>query len=158
MEVNNRDDFLACLDCYPERNELQVFVHAKRCLLDAVAEVGFDDFCGHDYEVIGLLSEALHGCGTEAALWGQVFIDLWYCSNFGGPHWAELVARDPANARYAVQAAYWVFAVSGADGGRALAALLNRYKGWAAAEQGISRQAGDWQRQWWQRSVLPHRR
>jgi hypothetical protein len=158
MEVANRDDFLACLDRYPERNGLEVFAHAKRHLLDALAEVGFDDFRGHDYEVIGRLSEALYGRGTEASLWGQVFIDLWYCSNFGGPHWAELVARDAANARYAVQAAYWVFAVSGADGGRALAALLDRCKCWDAVEQCIPRQAGDWQRQWWQRSVLPHRK
>jgi hypothetical protein len=157
MEVANRDDFLACLDRSPERNGLEVFAHAKRHLLDAVAEVSFDDFRGHDYEVIGRLSEALYGRGTEAALWGQVFIDLWYCSNFGGSHWVELVARDPANARYAVQAAYWVFAVSGADGGPALAAILNHSRCWAVAEQSVPRQPGDWQRAWWQRSVLPRR-
>jgi hypothetical protein len=139
MEVANRDDFLACLDRYLERYGLEVFAHSKRHLLDAVAEVGFGDFRGHDYEVIGRLSEAMYGHGTEAALWGQVFIDLWYCNNFGGTHWAELVARDPANARYAVQAAYWVFAVSGADGGRVLAAVLNRCGSWVVAAECIPR-------------------
>jgi hypothetical protein len=86
-----------------------------------------------------------------------VFIDLWYCNNFGGPHWAELVARDTANSRYAVQAAYWVFAVSGADGGAALASILNRCRCWAVAERSVTRQPDDWQRAWWQQSVLPGR-
>src|SRR5262249_12061788 len=78
----------------------------------------------------------------EAALWGMVFIDMWYCSNFGGRHWAELVSRDPANVRFAIQAAYWVFAVSGADGGPALAAILNRCRCWEVAEQYVLRRPG----------------
>ena len=157
MEVANRDDFLACLDRCPERNELEVFAHAKRHLLDAVVEVGFDDFRGHDYEVIGRLSDAIHGRGTEAALWGQVFIDLWYCSNFGARHWAELVARDAENVRYAIQAAHWVFAASGADGGPALAAILNRRRCWGVAQQHVSLQDSDGLRAWWAGSVLPLR-
>jgi hypothetical protein len=91
---------------------LEVYSNAMRHVRDAVAEVDFNDFRGQDYEVIGRLSQALHGRSTEAALWARVFIDLWYCNKFGGPHWAELVARDTANSRYAVQTAYWVFAVS----------------------------------------------
>jgi hypothetical protein len=154
MEVANRDYFLASLDRYPEPNKLEVFTHAKRHLLSAVAEVGFDDFRGRDYEILGRLSQALRSRGTGAALWGQVFIDLWYCSNFGGPHWTELVARDPANARYATQAAFWVFEVSGADGGPALASILNQCRCWEVAEQYVPRQSEDW----WQQSVLPHRR
>jgi hypothetical protein len=157
MKVANRLDFLACLDRYPERNDLEVFAHAKRHLLAAADEVGFDDFRGSDYEVIGRLGQVLSGRDSEAALWGMVCIDLWYCSNFGGRHWAELVARDSANARYAIQAAYWVFAVSAADGGPALAAILNRCRCWGVAEQYIPRQPGDWQRGWWERSVLPRR-
>lgn len=158
MDVANRQDFLACLDRYPDRNGLAVFVHAKRHLIAAIDEVGFDGFHGPDYEVVGRLAERLYGRESEAAMWGLAFIDLWYCSNFGDRHWGELVARDAANVRYAIEAAYWLFAVSGADGGPALAAILNRCKCWGVAEQCIPRQAGDWQRDWWQRSVLPRRK
>lgn len=67
------------------------------------------------------------------------------------------VSRDPGNARYAVQAAYWVFVVSGADGGPTLASILNRCRCWAVAERSLPSQPGDGQRAWWQRSVLPGR-
>ena len=29
MQVASREDFLACLDRYPDRNQLEVFAHAK---------------------------------------------------------------------------------------------------------------------------------
>jgi hypothetical protein len=157
MDVADRHDFLTCLDQYPECNELEVRAHAKRHFLFAVDEVGFSNFGGRDYEVMGRLSESLGALDSEASLWGMVFIDLWHCSNFGGRHWAELVARDPANVRYAIQAAHWVFAVSGADGGRALAAILNRCRCWGIAEQYIPRQQGDGLRRWWETRVLPRR-
>jgi len=154
MNVANRQD----LDQYDSRNGLEVFAHAKRHLLAAVDEVGFDDFGGHDYEVVGRLAETLHDRDSDAALWGMVFIDLWFCSNFGGRHWSDLVARDPANIKYAVQAAHWVFAVSGANGGRALAAILNQYRCWRLAEQYISHQSDNGLRGWWDASVLLWRR
>jgi hypothetical protein len=157
MIVANRKDFLACLDQYTVRNELEVFAHAKRHLLAAVDEVSFDDFVGHDYEVMGRLREALDGQGSEASLWGQAFIDLWYCSNFGRSHWADLVARDSANARYAIQAAHWVFAVSGANEAPALAAILNRFRCWEVAQQCVSLQSSNGLRSWWEECVLPLR-
>jgi hypothetical protein len=157
MNVGNRQDFLACLDQHDDRNGLEVFAHAKRHLLVAVDEVGFDDFGGHDYEVVGRLAETLHERDNDAALWGRVFIDLWYCSNFGGRHWSELVARDPANITYAIQAAHWVFAVSGANGGPALAAVLNQRRCWDVAEQYMSQHAERWLREWWAASVVPLR-
>jgi hypothetical protein len=157
MELANQQDFLACLDRYSERNALEVFAHSKAHLLIVVKEIGFDDFLGHDYMVIGRLAEALQRRDSENALWGLAFIDLWYCSNFGGRHWGELVARDPTNSRYAIQAAYWVFWQSGADGGQALAAILNRCGCWNVAERYIPEQAGDWQWAWWKKYVLPWR-
>jgi hypothetical protein len=157
MDIANRQDFLACLDQYPERNHLEVFAHSKGHLVAAMDEVGFDDFQGRDYGVIGRLAQTLEGSDSEAALWGRVFIGLWYCSNFGGQHWVKLLKRNPENVRYAIQAAYWVFAISRANGGAALAAILNRSRCWNVAEQHI-RQVGDkWQREWWQRSVLSQR-
>jgi hypothetical protein len=157
MELANHQDFLACLDRYSERNALEVFAHSKARLLAVVEEIGFDDFLGHDYEVIGRLADTLHRKESEDALWGLAFIDLWYCSNFGGQHWEKLVAPNPTNSRYAIQAAFWVYLTSGADGGPALAAMLNRYGCWEIAERYIAEQAGDWQREWWQNSVLPRR-
>ena len=157
MEITNRHDFVTCLDRYPQRNGLNVYAHAKRHLLAAVDEVSFNDFHGPDYEVIGRLSQALHSRDTEAALWGMVFIDLWYCRNFGGQHWVELIARDLANVRFAIQAAYLVFAASGADGGSALAAILNRCRCWEVAERYVPQQVRERLRGWWQESVLPHR-
>lgn len=157
MNVTNRQEFLACLDSYPDRNALAVFAHAKRHFIAAVDEVGFTNFHGQDYEVMGRLAEMLAGRKTEAALWGLVLIDLWYCSNFGGPQWGKLVGRDPTNVRYAIQAAYWVYAVSGADGGPALAAILNRCGCWKIAEEFIPQVSGDELQTWWERSVLPRR-
>jgi len=157
MNVANRQDFLACLDQHDGRNGLEVFAHAKRHLLAAIEEVGFGDFGGHDYEVVGRLAETLHKHDSDTALWGMVFIDLWYCSNFGGCHWSELVVRDPANIGYAIQAANWVFAESGADGGPALAAILNQCRCWSVAEQYISQHSDDGLRGWWAASVVPLR-
>jgi len=157
MDVANRNDFFACLDQYPDRNELEVFAHAKRYLLAAVDQVGFGDFVGHDYEVMGRLSEALNAQNNEASLWGLAFIDLWYCSNFGGRHWVELVARDSANARYAIQAAHWVFAVSGANGAPALAAILNRCRCWEVAQQYVPPRSATGLCGWWEKCVLPLR-
>lgn len=156
MDVANREDFLACLDKHLSRNGLQVFAFSKRHLLTAVEEVGFEDFRGRDYEVISRLRELLRVHGSESALWGLVFIDLWYCSNFGGRHWEELVARDPANIRYAIEAAHWIFAVSKANGGRRLAVLINRYHCGSLSEQYIRQHPGDGLRAWWQCSVLPY--
>ena len=106
---------------------------------------------------VGKVAEALRGRDTDAALWGLVFIDLWYCSNFGGPLWAQLMARDPNAVGLAIQAACWVHAVSGADGGPALAALLNRHRCWEIAEQCVRCSTMRWVRDWWRRSVLPQR-
>src|SRR5215218_486826 len=122
MNVANRDDFLACLHRDPTLVGLEVFALARRHFLAVVDEAGFDNFGGHDWEVMNRVSWVFGDRDDTPALWGMVFLDLWFCSNFGGRHWEELVARDPANVRYAIQAAYWVFAVSSADGGRALAA------------------------------------
>src|SRR5690349_24979363 len=98
MRITDRQDFLACLDLDdPSRNALEVFAFSKRHLIAAVDEVGFDDFHGADCMVLGRVGEALRQCDSEAALWGLVFIDLWFCRNFGGWQWGELVARDPAN-------------------------------------------------------------
>jgi hypothetical protein len=157
MEVANRDDFLVCLNQYASRNSLEVFAFSKCQLLAAVEEVRFDDFNGHDYEVMGRLEKALRPQQSEAALWGLVFIDLWYCENFGGDHWIALLNRDRANIRYAIEAAYWVFAVSGSDGGRVLAGMINRCCCWEIATRYISRQTGDGTSLWWQTRVLPHR-
>src|SRR5438874_1485268 len=97
MDVTNRQDFLVCLDRHPSLNELDVFTFSKKQLIIAINETGFEDFCGYDYEVMGRLGQVLRQRDSEAALWGLVFIDLWHCSNFGGQHWNELVARDCDN-------------------------------------------------------------
>jgi hypothetical protein len=159
MEIANRQDFLACLDCHTNRRHgLEVFHHAKRQLLAAVDEVGFDDFRGHDYEVIDRLRIALSGRDSDAALWGMVFIDLWFCSNFGGPHWEELIARDNANVRFAIEVAFWVRTVSRKDGSLALAGILKRLRCWKVAEQAMARlPARDGRRGWFEHSVVPWR-
>jgi hypothetical protein len=158
MYVANRDDFLACLDRHPDRNGLEVFALAKRQFLDVVDEVGFNGFGGHDWEVMNRVSRVFGDRDDTPALWGMVFIDLWFYSNFGGRHWDELVRRDPANVRYAIQAAHWVFAVYSADGGRALAAIIDRCRCWDVAERCISQVRDDGLRGWWLRRVLPQTR
>jgi hypothetical protein len=157
MRINNRQDFLACLCGGLDRNELEVFLFARHHLLRAMDETGFDDFHGADCSILGRLAEGLQQCDSDAALWGLVFIDLWFCSNFGGRHWDELVARDPANVQYAIEAASWVVAVSGADGSHALAAIFNRHHRWGAADEFILRPSDKWFRSWWRRCVLPRR-
>jgi hypothetical protein len=85
MDVTNRQEFLACLDKYTGRNELEVFARAKRHLLGAADQIGFQDFAGPDYEVMGRLYEALRGQESEASLWGLAFIDPGSFSRaFGG--------------------------------------------------------------------------
>lgn len=158
MYVRNREDFLACLDRDQEVSQLEVFAHARQHLIAAVDDLGFNTFDGQDYEVMGRLWTALSSRDTDAALWGRVCIALWNCNNFGGPYWAELVARDTTNIRYAIEAAYWVFRVSRADGGRALAAILNHCACWDVAERFVPRAKADLQQVWWQRSVMPHRK
>jgi hypothetical protein len=135
---------------------LEVFEFVKNRLLAAIDEVGFDDFQGEDREVFNRMMRALSQSPGETALWIQVFLDLWHCENFGGQHWAELIRRDSANVPYAIQAAYWVFASSSANGGRSLAAMINQCRCWRAAEEYILRQAGRGLRDWWQQSVLPY--
>jgi hypothetical protein len=158
MDIANRQDFLACLDRFSDRNRLEVFQHAKRWLLAAVDEVGFDDFRGHDYEVIGRLARALSGRDSDAALWGKVFIDLWFCSNFGGRHWEELIARNSANVLFAIEVVCWVRSVSRKDGSLALAGILKRLGCWKVAEQAIARlPARDGRRGCFEQSVLPWR-
>lgn len=157
MRITSQQDFLASLFCEHTRNELAVFVHSRHYLLRAVDEIGFDDFRGADCTVLGRMSEALGRRSSEAALWGRVFIDLWFCSNFGGRHWDALVARDAGNVRYAIEAAFWVFAVSGADGGAALAAILNRHHCWDAATDYVPEWTVDAFVEWWRTCVLPHR-
>lgn len=157
MAILDRHDFIACLGGSPDLEDLEVFTHSRRHLIKALDEVGFEDFRGLDYEVMGRLGEALRGIQSEPALWGLVFIDLWYCSNFGGQHWSSLVARDVTNLRYAIEAAHWVVAESGSDGGATLAALINRCRGWGVAEQYVRLRAGTFLRGWWQHSVLPHK-
>ncbi len=158
MPASHRKEFLDCLFSHPRwRRELEVFAYVKDRLLTAIDEVGFDDFQGEDREVIGRLFTALSPAHSEEALWVQVFLNLWHCNNFGGPHWVELIRRDTANVRYAILAAYWVFAVSSANGGRSLAAMINRCRCWRIAEQHIPRKTSDRLRQWWLHCVLPHR-
>jgi hypothetical protein len=61
---------------------------------------------------------------------------------------ADGSARDPANIRYVIEVAYYVFAVSGAKGGRAPAETINQCHCWRIAEQHIPRQYGDRLRHW----------
>lgn len=157
MDVSNRQSFLACLDKYTSRNELDAFAHAKRHLIESADQIGFEDFVGPDYVVMGRLYDALRVQNSQASLWGLAFIDLWYCSNFGGCHWAELVTRDSANARYAIQAAHWVFTVSGANGAPALAAILNQCRCWEVAQNYVLRGSANGLQVWWERCVLPLR-
>jgi hypothetical protein len=157
LNVADRDDCLACLDHHPTLAGLEVLALARRHFLAVLDEVGFDNFGGHDWEIMNRVSWVFGDRDDTPALWGMVFLDLWFCSNFGGRHWEELVARDPANVRYAIEAAQWVFTVSSADGGRALAAILDRCYCWAVAEPFIPKERGSSLRHWWLQSVLPWR-
>jgi hypothetical protein len=158
MKIANRQDFLACLDAKDKALDVfglrAAFAFCKRHLLTAVDEVGFHDFLGEDYEVMGRLRSILSTRSSESALWGLVFIDIWYCSNFGGRHWAELVRRDPTSIRFAICVAYWVLMVSGSDGAFSLAAIINQRDCWDIAEQCIP-QGEENLRAWWYDSVLP---
>ena len=150
----NKQQFLACLDSrFGAR--LEVFAEAKRHLPAAVAEIGFDDFRGHDYEVMNRFQTRLVGTQSEAGMWGLVAVDLWFCNNFGGVHWAGLLTRDAANVRFAIQTAYWVFIVSGKNCGAALANLITRTRCWKAAESAMCGEANKGLREWWRGAVLP---
>jgi hypothetical protein len=158
MPVSRNKELLDCLFHRRPEGELEVFTFCLQHLHAAIEEAGFDDFSGHDYEVVNRMSWVVWERDSEAALWGRVFIDLWHCENFRPwPHWVELIRRDPTNVRYAIQAAHWVFAVSSANGGRALAAIINQCRCWRIADQYIPRQYGDRLRQWWLHSVLTYR-
>ena len=158
MKIANRQDFLVCLDRTDKASNAfvrEMCAFCKPHLLTAVDEVGFRDFLGEDYEVMGRLAPILSAHSSESALWGLVLIDVWYCSNFGGRHWGELVSRDPTNIRFAIRAAYWVLLVSGADGASSLATIIDQHDCWDVAEQCISQGCEDALRAWWYDSVLP---
>jgi len=161
MMITRREDFLdrlncreECLDAYGLR---ELFRVCKRHLLGALDEVGFDDFLGEDCEVMGRVGSILSAHGSESALWGQVFLDMWHCGNFNGRLWTELVKRDPTNIRFAIRVAYWVLVVSGADGDSSLATIINQYDCWDLAQQYIPQQGEDGLRAWWYDSLLPQR-
>ncbi|MCI0379798.1 MAG: hypothetical protein L0215_19635 [Gemmataceae bacterium] len=152
----NKQEFLACLDARSAHG-LEVFAEAKRRLPAAIEEIGFVDFGGHDYEAMNRFQTQLVGRSSEAALWGLVAVDLWFCKNFGGAHWPGLIERDSANVRFAIQTAYWVFIMSGKNCGAGLAALITRRRCWKKAEEYIRAERDKEIRGWWNRSVLPFR-
>jgi hypothetical protein len=137
---------------------LEVFEHSRRHLLAAMEEIGFDDFSGKGYQVMNRLARRLHEHGRESALWGLVALDLWFCNNFGGSHWRALVERDQENVRFAIQAAYWVFIASSANGAFTLAMLINQSRCWDDAEQWVRSPAAKPVTDWWARDVLPYKK
>lgn|SRR5262249_23878640 len=152
----DKQQFLACLDGRSTQ-DLEVFAEAKRHLPAAVAELGFEDFSGQDYEVMNRFQEQLVGTQSEAGLWGLVVVDLWFCKNFGGVHWAGLLARDAGNVRFAIQTAYWVFIMSGKHCGAALANLITRTRTWKAAQSAMRGERDKGLCEWWSGAVLPLR-
>jgi hypothetical protein len=164
MKIASRQDFLACLDRTDRASDAfgvafvrEVCAFCKPHLLTAVDEVGFHDFFGEDYEVLNRLSCTLSTHSGESALWGLVFLDIWYCNNFGGKQWSELVKRDATNIRFAIRVAYWVLMVSGADSASSLARIINQHDCWDVAYQWIRQGCEDDLRAWWYDSVLPLR-
>ena len=104
---------------------------AKRHLPAAVEEVSFDDFSGDDFEAMNRFHERLFGRKAirtvGAGRFGLVVLQQL------AEHWWGLIQRDSANVRFAIQAAYWVFIVSGENCGPGLAALNHP---WSLLENG----------------------
>lgn len=159
MDLCGRYDFLKCLNKQGlSQNGLDVIAFSKQQLLSVIDEIGYSDFRGQDYEVIGRLEKALLHCESQSAFWGLVFIDLWFCNNFGRKYWSELVGRDTGNIRFAIQTAYWVFVQSGSDGGPALVEIMNHFHCWDDAEHYILSLPANEMRMWWQGHVAPFKR
>ena len=83
----------------------EVFALTESKLLECIADLRFDSFSGADFTVMHELREELEKAGTEKAHWAITYIDLWYCDNFHGRYWSELIKQDRQNVRFAIQAA-----------------------------------------------------
>ncbi len=84
-------------------------------LLHAMRAWGFtNDFKGWDHEIVARLRDFLLQHDCEDSWWGQIYIDLWYGSNFGNPVWEKLISSNPDNVRWAIEHALIVQMGSGA--------------------------------------------
>jgi hypothetical protein len=105
-------------------SRFEVFELSQSGLLQCIEAVGFSSFAGEDYVIMHQIQKAIEPLTTERACWARVCLDLWYCRNFHALHWGELVQHKPENVRYAIQAAYYVWASSGSDSAHALGRFL----------------------------------
>jgi len=100
------------------------------------------------------LSRYLAGLGPVGALddetlWIGVACDLDYCDNdFGREYLEVLLERDPANVKWMMAAARWVWSLSGYDPTdrlrNTLGRLATRVSSFAAALSHLASQSQDW--------------
>ena len=86
---------------------------------------------GLDFEALARTLQPPH---DKQSLLASVFLDLWSCANFISEIWSPLIEMDPAMAGLAVEACYFIFAFSGADGESELRELLDLHHRWDAVD------------------------
>lgn len=70
------------------------------------------------------IAKTLANAHDKQTLLARAFLDLWYCANFSASAWYGLIEMDAAHAALAVEACYYVFAMSGANAASELRELL----------------------------------
>ena len=101
-----------------------------KCLASLESEV----FSGADYQVMNQLRETFQSMKSLSSCWAQLFIELWFCSNFSASSWSKLVNHDRTNICCVIEHFYHVITTSGANGHLELAKLLNQTNSWSEAE------------------------
>jgi hypothetical protein len=132
----------------------EVFEVTEGKLLSCISGLDFQSFSGPDYLVMHRLREELEKQRGGDALWALAYIDLWYCSNFHGAYWRELVRQDCRNIRWAIQAALYVWWSSGSDSSAALAGLIQGCSCTAPAREYLGGLAERAEWDWWVKKVL----
>jgi hypothetical protein len=117
--------------------------------LESLNVVSCREFGEPDYIAMRQLDRLFASLQGKSARWGQLFIDIWYCTNWS-EQWEGIVREDRQSAVNAVEHCYWVLAVSGADSSMALAILLNQTDTWQVVEPKLREIAAgnDWSGRW----------
>jgi hypothetical protein len=147
------EDSRAFVDGLPDwAQPLAVFELARQGMIACAEALEFDDFPLRPAPV-DLFRHRIESDVSENADWARIFIHLWFCGNFTRLYWVPLIRRDPGNIVYAIDACYFVYAVSGVDGASELKELIREFDCYdkAKAHFGGLGLRECWQQEWVER-------
>src|SRR5207302_3130057 len=84
-----------------------IFEKACRGFEESIRMTTPEKLGGSNHIVMDQLQRIFASIPSDEALWAQVLVGLWFCSNFPHLVWRELVRRDPNNSPRAIEHCYW---------------------------------------------------